>query len=186
VAREEEEENVLRSPAGLRMLFGDWGGDGDDGGGLGGGGALWVATRQNGIAQVWAPRWTMFSRGNVKEKGRLLAFHDDGGQQDAPPLGEDGVEAQRRRRRRAAVAAALPPQTRGEAWAVDLYAGIGYFAFSYARLGMRVLCWELNAWSVEGLRRGARANGWGVRVVRFGAGGGAAAAQGVSPDDDAP
>lgn len=54
----------------------------------------------------------------------------------------------------------------GESSAVDLYAGIGYFAFSYAKAGVgRVLCWEINGWSVEGLRRGAEANGWGVRVV---------------------
>lgn len=53
-----------------------------------------------------------------------------------------------------------------DVWAVDLYAGIGYFAFCYAARGLRVLCWEVNAWSVEGLRRGARANRWTVRVVR--------------------
>jgi tRNA wybutosine-synthesizing protein 2 len=51
-------------------------------------------------------------------------------------------------------------------WAVDLYAGIGYFTFSYVKLGLRVLCWELNPWSVEGLRRGAEANGWTVQVIR--------------------
>ena len=38
----------------------------------------------------------------------------------------------------------------------DLYAGIGYFAFSYAKAGVgKVLCWEINPWSVDGLRRGA-------------------------------
>jgi tRNA wybutosine-synthesizing protein 2 len=53
--------------------------------------------------------------------------------------------------------------------AVDLYAGIGYFVFSYVKIGMRrVLGWELNPWSVEGLRRGALANGWSVKVVRNG------------------
>ena len=52
--------------------------------------------------------------------------------------------------------------------AVDLYAGVGYFAFCYARAAGvgRVFCWEVSGWSVEGLRRGAGANGWGVRVVR--------------------
>ncbi|KAI5860347.1 S-adenosyl-L-methionine-dependent methyltransferase [Durotheca rogersii] len=140
---EEGEENVLRSPAGLRILYGDFG-PATAGGAAGPGPddfarALWVSTRQNGVAQTWAPRWTMFSRGNVKEKARLLGFHGDGGSSGGPRRG---------------------------AWAVDLYAGIGYFAFSYARLGLRVLCWELNPWSVEGLRRGARANGWAVRVVR--------------------
>lgn len=132
----EEDENVRRSPSGLRMLFGDFGSaavgerptesDFDS--------AFWVGTKQNGILQTWAPRWTMFSRGNVKEKARVLGFK-------RPSAGE-------------------------ERWAVDLYAGIGYFVFSYAALGMRVLCWEINPWSVEGLRRGARANKWSVKVVQ--------------------
>lgn len=52
----------------------------------------------------------------------------------------------------------------------DLYAGIGYFAFSYVAAGAaRVWCWELSPWSVEALRRGAELNRWGVVVV--GAGG---------------
>ncbi|RSL63874.1 hypothetical protein CEP54_004984 [Fusarium duplospermum] len=139
-AEGEAEENVLRSPSGLRTFYGDFGPtststegpsqqDFDK--------TLWVSTKQNGIFQTWAPRWTMFSRGNVKEKARLLDMGDTvkGGNQD-------------------------------EKWAVDLYAGIGYFVFSYARLGLRVLCWEINPWSVEGLRRGARANGWSVRIVQ--------------------
>lgn len=62
----------------------------------------------------------------------------------------------------------------GEISAVDLYAGIGYFAFCYAEAGVgRVFCWELNWWSVEGMRRGAAENGWGIRVVGAGAGAGA-------------
>ncbi|KAI1826926.1 S-adenosyl-L-methionine-dependent methyltransferase [Xylaria intraflava] len=133
-------ENILRSPSGLRMLHGDFGpasppasGDGDEFAR-----AFWISTKQNGITQVWAPRWTMFSRGNITEKTRLLRFHqgddDDGGAHACPV-------------------------------AVDLYAGIGYFAFCYAALGHRVICWELNPWSVEGLRRGAEANGWRVRVI---------------------
>lgn len=133
------EENVLRSPTGLRMLHGDFGPprtkgetptteDFDK--------ALWVSTKQNGIHQTWAPRWTMFSRGNVKEKARLLEF------KRSRSASDDG-----------------PP------WAVDLYGGIGYFVFSYATLRMRVLCWEMNPWSVEGLRRGAQANRWSVKVV---------------------
>ncbi|KAI0179926.1 S-adenosyl-L-methionine-dependent methyltransferase [Hypoxylon sp. FL1284] len=130
-------ENILRSPTGLHTLYGDFGPATCAGGGPPGpqdfARALWASTRQNGVFQTWAPRWTMFSRGNVKEKARLLGFGD-------APNGD-------------------------EAWAVDLYAGIGYFAFPYARLGLRVLCWELNPWSVEGLRRGAARNGWAVRVV---------------------
>jgi tRNA wybutosine-synthesizing protein 2 len=31
---------------------------------------------------------------------------------------------------------------------------------------MRVLCWEINPWSVEGLRRGALQNGWKVKVIQ--------------------
>ncbi|KAK7229045.1 hypothetical protein V2G26_001215 [Clonostachys chloroleuca] len=144
---EQGEENVLRSPSGLRMLHGDFGPSAL----VGPGGpaeedferALWVSTKQNGIYQTWSPRWTMFSRGNVKEKARLLEFK-------LPPA--DQAEA----------------QARGghDVWAVDLYGGIGYFVFSYASLGMRVLCWEINPWSVEGLRRGALANRWTVRVVQ--------------------
>lgn len=135
---ESGEENVLRSPTGLRMLHGDFGPfrtegeiptakDFDK--------ALWVSTKQNGIYQTWAPRWTMFSRGNVKEKARLLDFERSSSVSDGRP------------------------------WAVDLYGGIGYFVFSYAALGMRVLCWEINPWSVEGLRRGAQANRWSVKVI---------------------
>lgn len=130
-------ENVLRSPSGLRMLYGDFGPseieDNDEAGPEDFERALWVSTKQSGIIQTWAPRWTMFSRGNVKEKARLLGF----------PSGKGA-----------------------EKWAIDLYAGIGYFVFSYAALGMRVLCWEINPWSVEGLRRGAKANRWSVKVVK--------------------
>lgn len=140
---DQHDENILRSPIGLRTLYGDFGPDtvpSCDVADHDFDAAFWVSTKQNGIRQTWAPRWTMFSRGNVKEKARLLAFHEQRKQHGhAPPSG---------------------------AWAVDLYAGIGYFVFSYARLGLRVLCWEINPWSVEGLRRGALANGWSVRVCR--------------------
>ncbi|KPM35365.1 hypothetical protein AK830_g11203 [Neonectria ditissima] len=138
-----EDENVLRSPSGLRILYGDFGpADAeaeavsqphfDE--------ALWVSTKQNGIIQTWAPRWTMFSRGNIKEKARLLDM---------------GIPR-----------STLNSESIDKPYAVDLYGGIGYFVFSYARLGMRVLCWEINPWSVEGLQRGARANRWSVRVVQ--------------------
>ena len=138
----EDAENVLRSPSGLRMLYGDFGPpqtEGDEAGSQDFERALWVSTKQNGIVQTWAPRWTMFSRGNVKEKARLLGFR-------ASSSGSSNND--------------------GKPWAVDLYAGIGYFVFSYAALGLRVLCWEINPWSVEGLRRGARANRWSVKVVK--------------------
>ncbi|KAI0133325.1 S-adenosyl-L-methionine-dependent methyltransferase [Hypoxylon sp. NC0597] len=133
-------ENLLRSPTGLRVLHGDFGPVSDDDPAPDFDRAFWVSTRQNGVFQTWAPRWTMFSRGNIKEKARLLDFRSR--------HMENGVVLLE------------------DAWAVDLYAGIGYFTFSYAKLGMRVLCWELNPWSVEGLRRGAQENGWSVRVVK--------------------
>jgi tRNA wybutosine-synthesizing protein 2 len=80
----------------------------------------------------------MFSRGNISEKARLLAL---------PSV-----------RRAAATAPA------GCA-AVDLYVGVGYFAFSYLAAGVReVLGWDLNPWSVEGCRRGAERNRWAVEV----------------------
>ncbi|CAN8103654.1 unnamed protein product [Discula destructiva] len=155
-----DEANILRSPIGLRTLCGDFGPSQTHGQSVSDADfdqAFWATTKQNGIQQTWAPRWTMFSRGNVKEKTRLLAFHGQPSTealahrmrpQSAPPEGEGGEDGG------------------GSTWAVDLYGGIGYFVFSYAKLGMRVLCWELNPWSVEGLRRGARANGWAVKVVK--------------------
>ncbi|KAL5347205.1 S-adenosylmethionine-dependent methyltransferase [Pseudogymnoascus australis] len=168
----EEDENVIRAPSHLRMLLGDFGpaisaqrwalGPGSPGKEAGTGGvegesegdgegrigerdferAFWVRTRQNGIFQSWAPRWTMFSRGNVTEKARVLSFgaastwsSDEG----------DGEEVQ---------------------IAVDLYAGIGYFTLSYLSLGYAVLAWEINPFSIEGLRRGAVRNGFEVLVVK--------------------
>ena len=47
----------------------------------------------------------------------------------------------------------------------DLYVGVGYFAFSYLKAGAkRVWGWDLNPWSVEGLRRGSEMNGWSCAV----------------------
>lgn len=171
-------ENVLRSPSGLRILYGDFGPSTllssssssstnestareqsaavteEDFAR-----AFWVSTKQNGITQTWAPRWTMFSRGNVKEKARVLAFHEaHPTATDNSPSSPSSPPPFPHRR--------IPTNQRSNAVVVDLYAGIGYFAFCYAKLGFRVLCWELNPWSVEGLRRGAVANGWGVRVLR--------------------
>jgi tRNA wybutosine-synthesizing protein 2 len=139
-------ENILRTPSGLIMLYGDFGPalpphnaptekDFEQ--------AFWVSTKQNGITQIWAPRYTMFSRGNVKEKARLLGFHNS------------DVETRNSSK-----------EDLARSMAVDLYAGIGYFVFSYVKMGLdKVLGWELNPWSVEGLRRGAIANGWSVKVV---------------------
>jgi tRNA wybutosine-synthesizing protein 2 len=148
--KDEAEDNVLRSPSGLVMLHGDFGSELEAGKSVPEEKdfeeAFWVSTKQNGITQVWAPRYTMFSRGNVKEKARLLDFHSP-----------SQVESRRRSKE----------VLKGDV-AVDLYAGIGYFVFSYAALGMRVFGWEINGWSVEGLRRGAGLNGWGVKVVKGG------------------
>jgi len=94
----------------------------------------------------------MFSRGNIKEKLRLLDFHS-GKSMDGHGLKNRMLSAEEVER----------------SIAVDLYAGIGYFVFSYVGMGCRrVFGWELNPWSVEGLRRGARANGWTIKVVERG------------------
>ncbi|KAI4658338.1 uncharacterized protein J4E79_007320 [Alternaria viburni] len=141
------EENILRSPTNLTPLYGNFGPaptlqtitsptatDFAD--------ALWVTARQNGIWQTWAPLYTMFSRGNINEKARIL---------NLPSVNVLNVAST----------------------AVDLYAGIGYFAFSYKKSGDRrdtgikqVACWEINPWSVEGLRRGAEMNGWTCQVLK--------------------
>ncbi|KAI9865325.1 MAG: hypothetical protein M1824_003479 [Vezdaea acicularis] len=131
--------NYLRLPGGFRPVYGDFGKrvEGDpnpqdlkE--------ALFVSCMQNGIRQTWAPLYTMFSRGNVTEKLRILKL---------PTLQPPIID---------------PTQTT----AVDLFAGIGYFAFSYAKAGVsKVLCWELNPWSVEGLLRGAELNGWNATKV---------------------
>lgn len=136
-------ENVLRSPR-ITLLYGDFGpmpsssivptgADLDR--------AFWVSTRQSGIAQCWAPLYTMFSRGNVKEKARLMRLSSVA--QSVREGKDEGTGCA----------------------AVDLYAGVGYFAFSYARAGVDVvLGWELNPWSVDGMKRGAKANKWAAEV----------------------
>ena len=135
--------NILRSPTGLTPLHGYFGPvlptgqvptETDFTAGF------WCTVRQNGIFQTWAPRYTMFSRGNITEKVRVLELAS----------------------RTEARLGVKPQQTS----AVDLYAGIGYFAFSYAKAGMgKVLCWEINPWSVEGLRRGTEGNKWNIKIV---------------------
>ncbi|KAJ4316449.1 S-adenosylmethionine-dependent methyltransferase [Neodidymelliopsis sp. IMI 364377] len=138
----QDKENILRSPVNLTPIHGDFGPaptpqslrapTAQDFATT-----LWVHTTQNGIHQTWAPLYTMFSRGNVKEKARILTL---------PSV-------------------TTLDQSNESATAVDLYAGIGYFSFSYARARLnRVLCWELNPWSIEGLRCGAALNKWRARV----------------------
>ncbi|KAK4205682.1 putative tRNA wybutosine-synthesizing protein 2 [Triangularia verruculosa] len=141
-----QQENTLRSPTSIHPLHGPFGPPSPHSPFSS---SLWVSTKQNTLTQTWAPLHTMFSRGNIKEKARLLSFHS------TIPLGSPPLHPHRY----------LPPSTLQNSYAVDLYAGIGYFVFSYARLGLKVLCWELNPWSVEGLRRGAIANKFTVRVI---------------------
>jgi len=142
-------ENILRSPTNLLPMFGDFGpplpaypqhnpSSSDFSS------AFWVSTKQNGIHQTWAPRYTMFSAGNVTEKARILTMPSV---VEAARVGSDD----------------------GRGWtALDLFAGIGYFAFSYAKSGAtKVLCWDLNPWSIEGLAKGAIMNKWGCRVFDF-------------------
>ena len=139
-------ENIRRIPSNIQPLHGDFGTaqsvspsnpTGDDFAS-----AFWVSALQNGISQVWAPLHTMFSRGNITEKTRLLTL---------PSV----TETVKRKK-----------ETGKKCAAVDLYAGIGYFAFSYIKAGISVcLCWEISEWSVEGLQRGARANGWRTRLM---------------------
>ncbi|KAL9585475.1 MAG: hypothetical protein Q9212_001508 [Teloschistes hypoglaucus] len=128
--------NILRSPTTLVPLHGDFGKAALPPREQNLREAFWVSTVQNDITQTWAPLYTMFSRGNLSEKTRLLRL--------------DSVET--------AAAAGCS--------AVDLYAGIGYFAFSYLKAGIeKVFCWDVNRWSLEGLRRGAENNGWAVGAV---------------------
>lgn len=57
-----EVENEIRSPSQLTTLYGDF----TD---------FWCHTIQNGIYQTWMPSHTMFSRGNIKEKARILTSY---------------------------------------------------------------------------------------------------------------
>ena len=145
-SQEEANENILRSPTNLTPVHGFFGpppsrrtlsspiaADFEA--------ALWTVQIQNGISQTWAPLYTMFSRGNIREKARVLKL--------------------------TSVSAAV--QDAKGCTAVDLYAGIGYFAFSYRKAGVsKVLCWELNPWSIEGLCRGAHLNGWKTSIHSYG------------------
>jgi len=148
-----KDNNILRIPLNLTPLFGNFGptptprslstptaSDFAQ--------AFWVHTTQHGIHQTWAPLYTMFSRGNIMEKARVAALAKEdvlsSSSSSSPSSSSSSV---------------------AEAAAADFYAGIGYFAFSYRKAGVKpVVCWELNPWSVEGLRRGARLNRWTVHV----------------------
>ncbi|KAL6238639.1 hypothetical protein BDW75DRAFT_227867 [Aspergillus navahoensis] len=151
-------ENRMRSPVGLVPLHGNFGpavlrdGEGIQPSEDDYKRAFWVRTAQNhGIVQIWAPLYTMFSRGNVTEKARILGHGST----------FDGMDE-----------VSLHGETVSDVAVVDMYAGIGYFVFSYLKRGVkRVWGWEINGWSVEGLRRGCVENGWGCRVIRVGSDG---------------
>lgn len=71
------EQDVMRRPFNLVPLYGDFGPDPTDvlfdkpeSNDLED--AFWCHVVQNGIYQTWAPRYTMFSRGNITEKKRVL------------------------------------------------------------------------------------------------------------------
>lgn len=138
------EPNILRSPTNLTPVHGDFGEANLPPTEENFQRSFWVSTIQNDIVQVWSPLYTMFSRGNIGEKTRLLKL--------LSPASASGAKS-------------LLRESSGSS-AVDLYAGIGYFAFSYVKAGLdKVLCWELNGWSIEGLKRGAKRNGWTTKVV---------------------
>ncbi|KAF3230350.1 hypothetical protein TWF192_009812 [Orbilia oligospora] len=106
---------------------------------------FWTSTVQHGVFQTWCPLHTMFSRGNITEKNRIYGL----------------VDTQLKELRRSGV--------KKKVSAVDLFVGIGYFAFSYLKAGVDVVYgWDINRWSIEGCRRGAIGNKWGVRVNREG------------------
>jgi tRNA wybutosine-synthesizing protein 2 len=93
----------------------------------------------------------MFSRGNISEKARILGL----GSTKFRGLDEDELG-----------------QPVKDVAVVEMYAGIGYFVFSYLKRGVgRVWAWEINPWSIEGLRRGCNENGWAIKVVQVDDGG---------------
>ena len=129
------ESDILRRPSSLVPLFGNFGpdwvdepteGDFND--------AFWCLVVQNGIYQTWAPRYTMFSRGNIKEKKRILDHF----------------------------------KNLNGTLVFDFYCGIGYFSLSYLRNGAKLLCWELNPWSIEGFRRSLEHAGYKYKIYNTG------------------
>ncbi|EPS40024.1 hypothetical protein H072_6147 [Dactylellina haptotyla CBS 200.50] len=137
--RETADGNVIRAPqiTPLHGEFGDIASDDFEA-------VFWAYTSQHGIYQTWAPLHTMFSRGNITEKERIYNLVSA----QLVPLSSRERSAGRRK-----IAA------------VDLFVGIGYFAFSYLKAGVDVVYgWDINRWSIEGCRRGAEGNKWSVEV----------------------
>ncbi|KAL6948754.1 hypothetical protein ACO0QE_001227 [Hanseniaspora vineae] len=125
----QETDNIWRKPLNITPLFGDLSSndvnfdypalDNFEK-------AFWCSTVQNGIYQEWAPIYTMFSRGNIKEKARILDTEKTCYFKD---IANNDV--------------------------LDMYCGIGYFTLSYLKRHCRHLFgFDLNPWSCEGLRRG--------------------------------
>ena len=75
-------EDVMRRPFNIIPMYGDFGPAPkfDHPTQLDFSSAFWCSVLQNGIRQHWAPQYTMFSRGNIKEKARVLQF---GGSRDS-------------------------------------------------------------------------------------------------------
>ncbi|KAK6459575.1 S-adenosyl-L-methionine-dependent methyltransferase [Scheffersomyces xylosifermentans] len=74
------ESDVMRRPFNIKPLFGDFGpppSNYDNPTEFDFMGAFWCTVVQNGIFQTWAPYYTMFSRGNIKEKARILDTYKD-------------------------------------------------------------------------------------------------------------
>ncbi|EXJ84713.1 hypothetical protein A1O3_05383 [Capronia epimyces CBS 606.96] len=191
-------QNVLRSPSGLVPVYGDWGflrrtrdDDTSWDSGIGDGKqkianpsrrdfeeAFWTSTSQHkGITQCWAPLYTMFSRGNVSEKARILGLSPsapNGTQTESKLQSESRSTSHTPYGSMARLQSQFPGLTLPEIGVplssidvVDFYVGIGYFAFCYLARGVRrVWGWDINPWSIEGLRRGCEKNGWDCLVVR--------------------
>ncbi|KAK6524450.1 hypothetical protein TWF281_011358 [Arthrobotrys megalospora] len=134
-AKSTNDGNLIRSPQ-ITPLYGSFGSyDSTEFNSV-----FWTSTSQHGIFQTWCPLHTMFSRGNITEKARIYEIVSRQLNGTGRPSGRKTA-------------------------AVDLFVGIGYFAFSYLKAGVDVVYgWDINRWSIEGCRRGAVGNKWGVKV----------------------
>ncbi|KAF3904545.1 hypothetical protein ABW21_db0201814 [Orbilia brochopaga] len=155
-----DDGNAIRAPR-ITCLHGDFGdfcegvpvareGEVEVGGEMAFARAFWANVVQHGVYQTWAPLHTMFSRGNISEKSRLHDLvHSQLESRNTITSNVNGNGCGKR-----AVAA------------VDLFVGIGYFAYSYLKAGIPVVFgWDINPWSIEGCRRGALANKWPAAVM---------------------
>jgi tRNA wybutosine-synthesizing protein 2 len=153
-----EEDNLVFSPVLIQPLHGDFGSislakaptDEDFEA------ALWVSTVQNSIEQSWAPLHTEFSADDVREKSRIFKYVLDNPYSLEKPIQQWWPYSD--------INALNTPR---KCSVVDLCAGVGGIAFSYAKRDCvcKILCWEPNPWSAEGLRRGAMLNGWDVKTA---------------------